>query len=61
MANKVYHRDPVPLIIPSSPMTWQELLLSAPSSTEAEFLDIHMIGQNKVCLFWPPLQLGVTV
>src|SRR3712207_8165640 len=24
--------------------------LSAPSSTEAEFSDVHMAGQNKVCL-----------
>ena len=57
MANNIYHRDLVPLIIPSSHGHGRNYYyLSAPSSTEAEFSDVHMAGQNKVCLSQLSLQ-----
>ena len=60
MANKVNHRDPVPLIIPFSSLTREELLLFVfPFFHRSR--DIHTVGQNKVCLSWPPCQLSVAI
>lgn len=48
MTNKVSHRDLAPLITFLLHQHGRKhSYLFAPSSTEAEFLGMHMVGQNK--------------
>lgn len=60
--NKVYRRAVVPLIIPSS-LLWQGLLISVCPffHSETERLVINSVGQNKVYIFQPSVQLSVVM